>query len=146
VTVRPSWLPRALAALALAAALPLTGCAGKDASASFASSSGASSSAPASRADAGNTDTAVQGQRIEVTVSGGQVSGDTGRIQVPQGQHVSLVITTDVADEVHVHGYDLQQELAPGTPATIAFDATVPGVFEVELHEAGTLLLTLQVG
>jgi heme/copper-type cytochrome/quinol oxidase subunit 2 len=145
VTVRPTRLPRALLGLALAAALPLTGCAGKDASASS-SSSHASSSAPASGADAGNTDAVAEGKRIEVTISGGQVSGDTGRVQVPQDEHVSLVITTDVADQVHVHGYDLEQELAPGTPTTIEFDATVPGVFEVELHEAGTLLLTLQVG
>ena len=45
-----------------------------------------------------------------------------------------------------MHGYDLEAELAPGQPAEIAFDATIPGVFEVELHEAGTLLLSLQVG
>ena len=64
---------------------------------------------------------------------------------VPAGEQVTLVITADVADEVHVHGYDLTAELAPGTPAELTFDATLPGVFEVELHDAGTVLLTLQV-
>jgi hypothetical protein len=44
-----------------------------------------------------------------------------------------------------VHGYDLQRELVAGTPAELAFDATLPGVFEVELHETETVLLTLQV-
>jgi hypothetical protein len=47
---------------------------------------------------------------------------------------------------VHVHGYDLATALTPGTPAELTFDATIPGVFEVELHEAGTVLLSLQVG
>jgi hypothetical protein len=47
---------------------------------------------------------------------------------------------------VHVHGYDLEATLTPGTPAEISFDAGIPGVFEVELHEAGTVLLSLQVG
>ena len=64
---------------------------------------------------------------------------------VPVGKNVTLSVTSDVPDEVHVHGYDLVAALAPGTPAEITFDATVPGVFEVELHDAGTVLLTLQV-
>jgi hypothetical protein len=58
---------------------------------------------------------------------------------------VTLTITSDVADEVHLHGYDLTAALTPGTPAELAFDATIPGVFEVELHETGTVLLSLQV-
>ena len=71
--------------------------------------------------------------------------GDTGRVPVDAGTAVTLVVTSDVADEVHVHGYDVEAELTPDSPAELAFDATVPGVFEVELHEAGTVLLTLQV-
>ncbi|HEY0402253.1 MAG TPA: hypothetical protein VGD09_09555, partial [Blastococcus sp.] len=86
------------------------------------------------------------GQRIEVQITGGQVSGDTGRVSMAAGEHVTLVITSDVADQVHVHGYDLEAELSPGQPTEITFDATIPGVFEVELHEAGTQLLSLQVG
>ena len=85
------------------------------------------------------------GQRIEVEVAGGQVTGDTGRVPVAVGASVMLVITTDVADEVHVHGYDLTAELEPGTETAVTFDATIPGVFEVELHESGTALLSLQV-
>jgi hypothetical protein len=146
VTARPSRLPRALLALTAAAVLPLAGCAGKDATESSASSSRNSPSASSSGSAPTGRTAAAEGRRIEVTMSGGQVSGDTGRVQVTQGEQVSLVITSDVADEVHVHGYELEQELAPGTPTTLTFDATVPGVFEVELHEAGTLLLTLQVG
>jgi heme/copper-type cytochrome/quinol oxidase subunit 2 len=79
-------------------------------------------------------------------VAGGQASGDTGRVSVAVGEHVTLVITSDVADEVHLHGYDLETELSPGQPAELSFDATIPGVFQVELHEAGTQVLSLQVG
>jgi heme/copper-type cytochrome/quinol oxidase subunit 2 len=66
-------------------------------------------------------------------------------VPVAHGAHVTLAVTSDVADEVHVHGYDVETELEPGTPAELTFDATIPGVFEVELHESGTVLLTLQV-
>jgi len=137
VTVRPALLPAALLALGLA--LGLTGCAGTKAS--EASASGSSSSSPTDAADR-----SAAGQRIEVQVASGKVTGDTGRIAVAAGTHVTLVITSDVADEAHLHGYDEEAELTPGKPAEIAFDATIPGVFEVELHEAGTVLLSLQVG
>jgi hypothetical protein len=146
VPVRPSRLPAALACLCVAAVL--TGCAGTDEPVSAGSSTSSSSSSPASTsaAAAAPSAPAAAGQRIEVTVTGGQVTGDTGRVPVPAGEHVTLVVTSDAPDELHVHGYDLGADLAPGTPATVEFDATIPGVFEVELHDAGTLLLSLQVG
>jgi hypothetical protein len=143
VPVRPAWFPAAL--VAGAAALVLTGCAGTDPTApSSSTSSGSPSSSSAAGTTAAGT-TAPAGQRIEVQLAGGQVTGDTGRVPVTAGEHVTLVVTSDAADEVHVHGYDLATELSPGQPAELSFDATIPGVFEVELHEAGTLLLSLQV-
>lgn len=142
----PSRLPAALVALGVAAAL--AGCAGTDEPASAEPGPSTSSSAPATASGSSSAPatTAPAGRRIEVTVTGGQVSGDTGRVPVPAGERVTLVVTGDAADELHVHGYDLTAELAPGAPATVEFDATIPGVFEVELHDAGTLLLSLQVG
>ena len=136
MTARPSRFPLALTGLALA--LGLTACAGTAAPDTAAGSSSAQTSSS-------STASTPAGQRIEVQVSGGPVSGDTGRVPVAADEHVTLVITSDVADEVHVHGYDLEAELSPGQPTELVFDATIPGVFEVELHEAGTQLLSLQV-
>ena len=82
---------------------------------------------------------------IEITVANGAVKGRT-RIKVNVGAPLRLVVTADVADEVHVHGYDLYADVAPGQPATIEFAATIPGVFEVELEGAGLELLSLEVG
>ena len=73
------------------------------------------------------------------------MTGDDGRVPVAADSAVTLVVHGDVTDEVHVHGYDLTADLSPEQPAEIAFDATIPGVFEVELHDAGTVLLTLQI-
>lgn len=125
--------------------LALSGCAGTDEppASSSTRTSAPESSTPASSSPA--TPTTPAGQRIVVTVAGGQVTGDTGRVPVAAGEQVTLVVTSDVADELHLHGYDLRTALTPGTPAELSFEATVPGVFEVELHDAGTVLLTLQV-
>lgn len=150
MTVRPARLPRALSASALLLLLPLAACAGTDASDPAAGTTSSSASAPANVSSPQPTPqdaapSAEAGQRIEVQVTGGQVSGDTGRVPVVVGTQVTLVITSDAPDSAHVHGYDLTAELAPGVPAEITFPATIPGVFEVELHDAGTALLTLQV-
>jgi hypothetical protein len=148
VTVRPAGFRAALVGLVAAAAV--AGCAGTDPS---------SAGAPSTRAGAGEDDGAASGtstadaapsvtaetRRLEVTLAGGRASGDVGRVPVTAGEQVTLAITSDVADEVHVHGYDLTGELIPGQPAELTFAATIPGVFEVELHDAGTVLLTLQV-
>jgi heme/copper-type cytochrome/quinol oxidase subunit 2 len=64
---------------------------------------------------------------------------------VATGTPVTLVVTSDVADEVHLHGYDIEKELAPGKPTTLQFTASLTGVFEVELHKANVVLLHLQV-
>ena len=134
---RPARLSAAL--VGLSCALGVSGCAGTDAAEPPAASSSSRSAPPS-----GTTDS-VPSQRIEVSVTGAQVTGDTGRVPVAAGTSVTLVITSDVADEVHVHGYDLTADLVPGQPAELPFDATIPGVFEVELHEAGTVVLSLQV-
>jgi len=139
VTPRRARLRAALVGLPLALVLPLTACAGKPAESATASSASGSGSSGASSTTSGAE------QRIEVTFAHGKAGGDTGRVQVAKGTSVSLVVTSDVADEVHLHGYDIEKELSPGKPVTLQFDATITGVFEVELHHADTVLLHLQV-
>ena len=82
---------------------------------------------------------------IEATYAGGQVSGVEQRIPVKLGEKLVLRFTSDVAEEIHVHGYDLYADLVPGTPAEITFVADIPGSFEVELHEAARPLYQLRV-
>ncbi|NUR98531.1 MAG: hypothetical protein HOV67_25155 [Kribbellaceae bacterium] len=54
-------------------------------------------------------------------------------------------MTTDVADELHLHGYDLEKETVPGKPATIEFDASIPGEFEAELHHTHLTVVEFEV-
>jgi len=135
--------PRRAALLVLAGSLTLAGCAGTDPDTRSDAAPRSASSSAAASTSAGTT--TAEGQRIEVQIAGGQVTGDTGRVPVVLGEQVTLSVTSDAPEEVHVHGYDLEATLTPGTPAELTFDATLAGVFEVELHEAGTVLLTLQV-
>ena len=100
--------------------------------------------APSSAAPTATPPTSA-GTTIDITYAGGEISGDTGRIDLDTGEQVTLTVTSDVAEQVHVHGVDLYIDLEPGTPATTTFAQQAPGVYEVELHDAGTVLTRLQV-
>lgn len=83
--------------------------------------------------------------QIRIVVRGGQPVGGVKRPTVRQGERVVLVIRSDVADEVHLHGYDIKRDVTPGAPAQLAFRATIAGRFEVELEGQGVLLADLEV-
>lgn len=80
-----------------------------------------------------------------VAVRNGRVIGGLRRIRLSRGQRVRLVVSADVDDHVHVHGYELMRDVAPGSPARLRFRATIPGRFEIELEESGLLIAELEV-
>ena len=82
---------------------------------------------------------------IEVRVVGGKPQGGVRRERVRSGETVVLRVIADVADEVHLHGYDRSADVAPGKPAEIRFTADITGVFEVELEQRKQKLLQLEV-
>ena len=56
-----------------------------------------------------------------------------------------LLVRADIEDEVHLHGYDLAAEVAPGHPARINFEADEAGKFIVELESLELHIVTLRV-
>jgi hypothetical protein len=67
------------------------------------------------------------------------------RRSVEPGAQVAIFVTANTSDEVHVHGYDLKANVAPGRPASIRFRADVPGRYEIELENAGKQIAELTV-
>ena len=88
---------------------------------------------------------AEQPQRVEVEVEGGQPVGGIQTADIEQGQLVLLSSGPTSPDEVHLHGYDLAADVAPGQPARIRFRADVPGEFEVELEHSSVQIAELTV-
>jgi hypothetical protein len=81
-----------------------------------------------------------------VMYKGGSVTGIDGSATASFGDVVEITVQSDVADDVHVHGYDRVLHLEAGQPATLTFTADIPGIFEVELETSGVLLFELEVG
>ena len=82
--------------------------------------------------------------RISISVPGDKAP-TVKKFTVEQGRQVVLVVESELADEVHLHGYDLSADVAPGEPATIRFKATAPGVFEAELESRSLPIAELEV-
>ena len=122
----------------LAGALVLAGCGG---SGSSTTSTEASQSTTSTQTTAGTTTQPAESTTMRIVIVGGVPKGGIVRQTVQKGDRLVVVVTSDVSDEVHVHGYDLKRDVAPGKPARIAFVANVPGRFEIELENRG-----LQIG
>jgi len=143
-------LRRVRAGLLLACWL-LAGCGGDDNGSQAASTSGAptrsptSTAGPTSTTRATTTTAGFAGTLIEARVTGGKVETAERRVTLASGEPVRIRVEADVADEVHVHGYDLTRPVGPGKPATIEFAADLPGVYEVELEAAKRKLFELEV-
>jgi hypothetical protein len=80
---------------------------------------------------------------FEVSIEDGEMSPE--EISVHRGDTVTLRVGTDEPTELHVHGYDVEQEVEPGEGAKIDFEADLTGRFEIEDHETEKELGVLQV-
>ena len=85
-----------------------------------------------------------QAQTIDVTVTGDKMSPST--ISVHQGDKVTLNVTADKKEEIHLHGYDIHFEIEkPGAKVTKTFTADKTGDFPIEIEDTGKELGSLKV-
>jgi ABC-type glycerol-3-phosphate transport system substrate-binding protein len=82
---------------------------------------------------------------IAIVVENGAPKGGIVRKTVNQGDKVVLVVTSDVADEIHLHGYDKSRDVEAGGTVRLPFTATIPGRFEAELESRGVQIADITV-
>lgn len=81
---------------------------------------------------------------INLLVTGSTMTSDTPTAK--QGDRVTMTITADNAEEIHLHGYDIPFEVpSAGGKVTKTFTADKSGSFEMELEATGTHLGQFQV-
>jgi hypothetical protein len=129
----------------LAVGCLLAGCGGDDEGGGAAATTVATTATTSTSGAATSSTAGFSGVLVEAKVTGSNVETASKRVRVDLGQKVRVQVEADRAEEVHVHGYDLKGDVAPGKPAVIDFTANVPGVFEVELEESSLKLFELQV-
>ena len=102
------------------------------------------SSTPETATTSGSTSAEPQQKTFDLAIKGGN-SMTPNEIDVNEGDHVNLRMTSDEPLEFHLHGYDLERELEAGEPTELPFDATISGRYEIENEqtheELGELLV-----
>lgn len=132
----------AVAILALAAVLALAACGSDD-------DSGSGSSAAGGGYDRGapaRTEEAPPKPAIEtIVVRDGAPVGGVAELAYDAGEEVRFRVRSNTADEVHVHGYDVTEEVPAGGSVTISFPAELEGIYEAELHGSGEQIAEIRV-
>lgn len=84
-------------------------------------------------------------REFNLQIVGGELTPRLEKLTAYEGQNLVFKVTSDTADELHIHGYDQSLELQPNEAAELEFKADKTGRFEVELHKADLQLTALEV-
>jgi hypothetical protein len=76
-------------------------------------------------------------REFDVSIRERRVEGSESTLRVQRGDTIVLHWRSDERVSLHIHGYDLQVEVAPGSPATTRFEAAIAGRFPVAAHAFG---------
>lgn len=80
-----------------------------------------------------------------IVVRGGEPVDGITELAVSAGENVRFRVSSDQAEEIHVHGYDLAQRVPAGGTVEFDFPADLEGIYEVELEELGVQIAELRV-
>jgi FtsP/CotA-like multicopper oxidase with cupredoxin domain len=74
-------------------------------------------------------------QVFELRIEGGEVAHGVRSLRVTQGDRVRLRWNADAPTVLHLHGYDIEQEVVPGRVTEMRLDAYATGRFPIEIHD-----------
>ncbi len=81
----------------------------------------------------------------QIVVKNAKPVGGIKTITVNKGDQVRFTVSSDVSDEIHVHGYDFHKNVKAGGKVSFSFPAKIDGEFVGELESRGEQILNLVV-
>ncbi|MEA2286163.1 MAG: hypothetical protein QOJ21_2206 [Solirubrobacteraceae bacterium] len=118
---------------------------GSDDSATTTDDSGGAATTGSSTSGTASTPATAPASVPTIRVAGGQPQGGVKTLSFKKGDRIRFKVVSDVADEIHVHGYDVKKNVTAGGTVQFTFPATIEGRFEVELEQAHTQIAQLEV-
>lgn len=86
------------------------------------------------------------GATIEVSIQDGRTEPSGDVVKVRTDEQVTVKITSDIDDEVHVHSTpDHSFQVAPGEQVEESFSFGAPGTYEMESHRLKKLIVKFEV-
>jgi hypothetical protein len=80
-----------------------------------------------------------------IVIRNGEPVGGIEKLEYSAGEQIRFRVKSDVAEEVHFHGYELMKDVS--ARGTVSFDvpAEIEGIFEVELEGRKEQIAEIQV-
>jgi hypothetical protein len=77
----------------------------------------------------------------EIVIENGEPIGGVARIEGKKGDTIAFAVRSDIPEAVHVHGFDVTKNIDPRSATKFKFKAEFEGIFEVEAHHAGNIVI-----
>lgn len=83
---------------------------------------------------------------IDVTIKGGEVNPTNAALEAKTNEQIVVKVNSDAADELHVHSTPEHTfKVEPQPAQQFQFTVDVPGKVDIELHNLGKTIATVQV-
>lgn len=83
---------------------------------------------------------------VDVSISGGKTDPSGKTVKVAKGAEITLKVTSDIDDEIHVHSTpDHSFPLTAGQASEERFSFDAPGTYEMESHKLDKLIVKFEV-
>ena len=80
-----------------------------------------------------------------ITVRDGEPVGGIQTLEFSAGEEIRFRVSSDEAEEIHVHGYDISQDVPAGGVIEFDFPAELEGIYEAELEDLGVQIAELRI-
>ena len=75
---------------------------------------------------------------VELEIKHRSILNNPASLRVKEGEKIRLHWTTDEKVVLHLHGYDIEISVSPGTTTEMTFEASATGRFPITSHGFGT--------
>ena len=133
----------ALVLFVVAAALALAACGSSDDSTT--AGGGAGNGAESGKSAPGAGKPAADADVPTIVVRDGEPVGGVAKLEYSAGNQIRFRVSSDAAEEIHVHGYDLMKDVPAGGTVEFDFPAELEGIYEAELEGLGVEIAELRI-
>ena len=80
-----------------------------------------------------------------IEIKGGEPVGGVSELEFAKGDEILIEVASDAAYEIHLHGYDISQDVPAGGTVEFRTPASIEGVFELEIEDTVTPIAEISV-
>jgi hypothetical protein len=85
------------------------------------------------------------GEVPTIEVRDGEPVGGIQTLEFSAGEEIRFRVSSDAAEEIHVHGYDIAKDVPAGGTIEFDFPAELEGIYEAELENLGVQIAELRI-